>query len=343
MTRPLRIPSLQGVVVPALTIDQWLNRKVDPPDNLLGELFSTTCRVLFSADTGLGKTMVGIAIAFAVRFQRPLMHWEPSSKRKRRPRVLFVDGEMPRDLMKERIALACEWFGVKGNRDGLFFLSREDFQDMPPLDEDEGQEWMDRKISRLKPDFIVFDNISALCSSIQREEESWSEIKPWSMALTRRRIGQLWLHHVGHDKSRSYGTKVREWQMDTVIVGKKVADTDALVSMELSFDKARRRKPSNASDFEDVTIELCDDQWVSRQPPQKRPASAEVVLSALRAAVAAEDGPVSEEQWREAAYQRPITKGKTPRAKQWAFNEGMKWLLKDGIVVRKDQGFDVDD
>ena len=31
-----------------------------------------------------------------------------------------------------------------------------------------------------------------------------------------RSIGQMWFHHTGHDESKSYGSKAREWQMDTV-------------------------------------------------------------------------------------------------------------------------------
>jgi hypothetical protein len=29
----------------------------------------------------------------------------------------------------------------------------------------------------------------------------------------------MWLHHTGHNETQSYGTKTREWQMDTVLFG----------------------------------------------------------------------------------------------------------------------------
>ena len=162
--------------------------------------------------------------------------------------MLFIDGEMSRFELCSRLRLACKWFGRPG--DELTILSREDFEDMPPIDTQEGQDWLDAKIDELGPlDFIIFDNLMSLSQGIMKEEESWLSIKGFVLSLTRRNIGQLWVHHTGHDKTRSYGTKTREWQMDTAIVGENVG-TDHL-AMTLTFTKKRRRGPGNFNDFED--------------------------------------------------------------------------------------------
>ena len=189
-----------GQALPCLTPAAWAVRQIPPADFLLGELFSTTSRSLLNADTGLGKTMFAMALAFAMRLGRDFLHWQG-----RRPaRVLFIDGEMPRDLMQERIAMACSWFGVDPPTHGLFFLSREDVEDMPPLDTPDGQHWLDAFLEHLAAiDFIIFDNLMALCTGDLRDEEGWAALKPYVFGLTRRKIGQLWLHHVGHDKSRA--------------------------------------------------------------------------------------------------------------------------------------------
>ena len=202
-----------------LTPAQWLARALPDTDHLLGELLSTTCRFIFCADTGLGKTMFAMAIAFAMHLGRGFLHWATQ----RAARVLFIDGEMPRDLMQERIALACQWFAIEPPSEGLFFLSSEDVEDMPPIDTPEGQAWLDEFIIKLGGvDFIIFDNFMCLCATDLRDEEGWRQLKPYVLNLTKRRIGQLWLHHVGHDKSRLYGTKTREWIMDTVALGETV-------------------------------------------------------------------------------------------------------------------------
>jgi hypothetical protein len=57
-----------------------------------------------------------------------------------------------------------------------------------------------------------------------KDEEPWQDTLRWARSLTNRAIGQLWVHHTGHDDSRSYGTKTREWQLDTVILLKRIGD-----------------------------------------------------------------------------------------------------------------------
>ena len=66
---------------------------------------------------------------------------------------------------------------------------------------------------------------------------------PWVKSLTKRNIGQLWIHHTGLDESRGYGDKTKEWQLDAVmhLTRKKRADTD--VSFDLTFQKKRECTP----------------------------------------------------------------------------------------------------
>ena len=66
-------------------------RDLPETDHLLGELFSTTSRGIFYTDTGLGKTMFAVALAFALGLGRKFLHWHQG----RPARVLFIDGEMP--------------------------------------------------------------------------------------------------------------------------------------------------------------------------------------------------------------------------------------------------------
>lgn len=241
-----------------LTPAAWAARELPPPDYLMGELFSTTSRVLLAADTGLGKSMLALALAFAMRLGRDFLHW----KAHRPARVLVLDGEMPRDLLQERIRLACEWFGTKPPNDGLFILSREDVENMPPLDSPEGGEWLFSVIEAVGGvDFLVLDNVMCLTAGDLREETTWRELVPLSRELSRRKVGQLWLHHVGHDKSRPYGSRLFAWQMDAVILGEAVARDSADVSVRLVCQKARRRTPDNRDDFQTVHVTLENGEW----------------------------------------------------------------------------------
>jgi hypothetical protein len=247
----------------ALKLSDWLSRNLPEPDFLLGELLSTTSRLLIVGPTGLGKTMFGLAVAFAIAGNKGFLHW----RTKRSGRVLYVDGEMSARLMKRRLLDAVGRAGMKP--EGLSILSREDFPDMPPLNSKEGQNWFDGKITEIGHfDLVIFDNIQALLVGDMKDEEQWSKILDWVRDLTRRSIGQLWFHHTGHDESRSYGSKAREWQFDTVALMERVDAKDDL-AFTLKFTKARGRTPENRADFQSVTIRLQGDQWAVGKPTTK--------------------------------------------------------------------------
>jgi RecA-family ATPase len=78
---------------------QWMTRKIEPKDLLLGDFISTTARILITGPTGLGKTMLGLALAFAVEAGAPFLHWRAG----RAARVLYVDGEMSAEEMQRRL------------------------------------------------------------------------------------------------------------------------------------------------------------------------------------------------------------------------------------------------
>jgi hypothetical protein len=101
----------------------------------------------------------------------------------------------------------------------------------------------------------------SLIAGDHKDEEGWRQTNPWILSLTRRGIGQIWVHHTGHDETRSYGTKTREWQMDTVIHLETIERDDTDVSFQLNFRKARERTPQTRADFADVRIALIGDEW----------------------------------------------------------------------------------
>jgi hypothetical protein len=342
-------PTANGAFPMCLTPAQWAARALPATDYLLGELFSTTCRAVFCADTGLGKTMIAVALAFALNLGGGFLHWTA----KRPARVLFIDGEMPRDLMKERLELACSWFAVEPPAEGLYFLSREDAEDMPPFDTKAGQDWLDTFVDRIGGiDFIIFDNFMSLCVSDLRDEEGWQALKPYVLSLTKRRIGQLWLHHVGHDKSKLYGTKTREWHMDTVMLGEAAVAPGAEVAFKLTFTKARRRKPSNRADFETVQVELREGHWSSSaaepggtNKPRALPAAAKIALEELRRCIdhegevmpSATNIPrdhrgIRVSKWRDRCYSAGISTGEKEGTRRQAFGRAKEKLIAEKIV-----------
>jgi hypothetical protein len=241
---------------PCLTVAAWLSRNIPAPDFLMGEVFSTTSRVAIVSPTGLGKTNFCLALAFAMALGQDFLHWRAG----RKARVLYVDGEMSRRLMKARLADAARRAGA--TPDALFVLSRDDLQNMAPLNSSEGQEFIDGLIEEIGGiDFVIFDNVQSLLLGDMKDEEPWQDTLPWIKSLTNRAIGQLWVHHTGHDETRSYGTKTREWQLDSVALLERVKDSAADIAFLLSFTKSRERAPHNRADFESVSVTLANDSW----------------------------------------------------------------------------------
>ena len=187
------------------------------------------------------------------------LHW-PSI---RPARVLLIDGEMARRLLRERLAEEAERLkrlGVSPPK-GMHVVSHEDIKDFAPLNTLQGQAQIEQQIKRIgKLDLIIFDNVSCLLAGNMKETEQWAATMLWVKSLTRRSIGQIWLHHTNED-GKTYGDKTREWQMDTVAVMTAIERPDTDVSFQLSFSKAREREPANRAAFADIKVALVNDQW----------------------------------------------------------------------------------
>jgi AAA domain len=244
-----------------LHIDEWLRRDLPRPDKLIGEWMTSTSRAILNADTGLGKTSFGMALAGHGGAGVDFLHWQIP-----RPiRALYVDGEMSNRLFKLRGQDVVRRLSVHPK--GLHLLNRQDAPEMPPLNTEAGAAFIHEVIDRVGGiDLIVPDNVMSLIEGSMKDEEAWQQTLPFVHSLTARNIGQLWIHHTGYDTSHGYGTKTREWQMDTVLIGTAANRADTDVSFTIEFPKARERTPETRRDFDPVTIALVNDEWISSIP-----------------------------------------------------------------------------
>ena len=64
--------------------------------------------------------------------------------------------------------------------EGLFYLNRDDFPDMPPLNTPEGQAFINGYAEMVGADLIIFDNIQSLLIGNMRETDAWQDVLPWS-------------------------------------------------------------------------------------------------------------------------------------------------------------------
>jgi hypothetical protein len=238
-----------------LLLSAWLERDIPPRTFLLGNLLCTTSRWLAFGATGVGKTLFFLDLAGAVAAGCGFLNWKGSGGPKR---VMYLDGELPSETFKERMQLLASRYGASLE---LFGYNRDALGDdeMPPLNIPEGEKWLWREIDRNNPDLIVFDSIMCLLSGNMSEEDSWAYVKGVIRRVTARRIAQIWLHHTGHDASKGFGTKTREWEMDTVIG--LFQDPDEKEHIQIEFKKNRLKTPSTAEQFASLKISYTPGGW----------------------------------------------------------------------------------
>jgi RecA-family ATPase len=185
---------------PPLTLADWLTRDLPAPDLILPWL-STTSRVQINGPTGTGKTMFGVGLCMGMSAGCGFLHWSSI----RPARTLLIDGEMSRRLLQQRLAAEAERLDV--TPEGMHILSHEDIEGFAPLNTPEGQAQIERQIEGIGAlDLIMFDNIMCLIAGDMKDEEGWRQTLPWVRSLTRRSIGQIWLHHTGHVETKGYVT-----------------------------------------------------------------------------------------------------------------------------------------
>lgn len=342
-----------AVPLPPLSLAEWQTRRdLADPDFVMGEWLSTTSRGIIIGPTGLGKTKVGLALAVAMATGRDFLHW----RAKRKARVLYVDGEMSRRLLKRRQQDALREREVAvPDVDSLFVLSTEDVENFQPLNTAEGQRYIEMLIDRKGPfDIIIFDNIQALLAGEMKEEEQWAKVLPWVRSLTRRSIGQVWFHHTGHDEAKGYGSKAREWQMDFVALMERIQAGDADIALQMTFTKARERTPENRADFEPVVMSLRGSRWGSPSSAAAGAGRASRDLAVLRKSrevflqlldtyevqgrnVSASPSPsYAPSVFAREGAARPL--GKAAKDRRDALTEAMNDLLSDQIIRQVEEG-----
>jgi hypothetical protein len=210
-------------------------------------------------------------MSFATADGRDFVHWKGSGKK---GKVLYVDGEMDIDLAKERFVDAVRRHGSEP--EGMYYLNRFRVPELLPLDTKEGQRLIDDYIAAIGGvDLATFDNVQALIENIDELLKSWLGIRPWMWDLSQRRIGQIWAHHTGHNKTREYGTATVGWGLDSqaIINAMEKPEEDGVLKFRLKFLKKRQRKGEDWREYAETVIRLEDDVWSSSLEKAPRPLS----------------------------------------------------------------------
>ena len=237
-----------GVALVAVTVEELLRKEIRPRKMLLDPILPEQGLMMLYAYRGIGKTFCSLGMAAAVASGGRFLRWTAPEAR----RVLYIDGELPAKTVQERMAMVLAGLEDCEPAANMFKIITPDFQNrnMPDLSTIEGQRLVEQHLEGV--DLVVIDNLSALCRyGNESEGESWLPMQEWGLALRRRGMSLLFVHHAGKNKSQR-GTSKREDLLDTVMTMKHSTDYNPAEGLrcEIHFEKTRSMMGDAAKSFE---------------------------------------------------------------------------------------------
>ena len=242
----VREPTEEKTLLRAISINDFLKLSIPAREYIMEPWLQTQAITMLFGKRGIGKTLVGLGIAFAVARGGEFLRWKATKPR----RVLYVDGEMPAATMQERLAALIS--DPEPPSPDYLRIITPDIQEfgIPDLTTEEGQKAIEEHLEGVE--LVVLDNLSTLCrGGRENESESWEPIQTWTLGLRRRGIATLFVHHAGKS-GQQRGTSRREDVLDTVIRLQHPADwsPDQGAKFEVHYDKARGVFGEDARPFE---------------------------------------------------------------------------------------------
>ncbi len=235
----------QGLV--ALNIQEFLTTTFPERKMILEPIIPSQGLALLYSERGVGKTFLSLSIGYAVASGTSFLNWKCEMPAK----VLYVDGEMPANLMQDRITKLIGGFGVELKDPSYFRLITPDRQEngMPDISTKNGQKLVEAVIWDAK--LVILDNLSTLASGMEENEaDAWAPIQAWILKLRQKGVSVMLIHHAGRN-GKSRGTSRREDVLDTVI---KLTHSDSYAfsegaSFEVHIEKARSFFGDDAEPF----------------------------------------------------------------------------------------------
>ena len=232
----------------ALDLQALAAHKFKEREPLLAPVLHSQDLAMIFAGRGIGKTHLALALVFAVCGGGEFAGW----KAPRPAKVLYLDGELPGSVLQKRLAMHQPDTPPAPGFLRIFTPDLlPDGMALPDLSTVEGQAMIDDLI---EPDtaLIVIDNLSAWCrAGRENEAESWQPIATWILALRRRGLAVLMIHHAGKG-GQQRGTSKREDLLDVVIGLSRPKDYDPRQGARfvLEFSKARNLTGDAAASLE---------------------------------------------------------------------------------------------
>ncbi|MBU1039990.1 MAG: bifunctional DNA primase/polymerase [Proteobacteria bacterium] len=226
---------------------------VPKPVLLLDPILSERGLTMLFAARGIGKTWVALCIAVALACGRmALGRWSAPEPRK----VLYVDGEMSLNMLKERLSALYPDGNPELVPDGNLRIVSPELQGgpMPNLATREGQLALAPHIEGV--DLVIVDNLATLAiNGSENDADAWRPVQAWLLELRRMGKAVLLVHHAGKSGGQR-GSSAKEDILDVVINLKRPDDykADEGARFVVDFTKARGIYGDDAKAFEAALV-----------------------------------------------------------------------------------------
>lgn len=212
--------------------------------------FLSTYRILHMfAPGGLGKTFNSMILSHALATGQNFLNWKNESGEP--VRVLYLDGEMGIEDLKNRLVLIDGGSGLKVSQDNLRFITYEDFQHQifPNLANPVVQKSIFNPIiEEYKPEVIVIDNLDTCTDKVERsdtEVEIFKYVRIWANQQKAQGRAIVIVDHANKNGNEVYGTSKKQNACDVMIQLRKPVFKPAGITAqnyyELHFRKGRQQ------------------------------------------------------------------------------------------------------
>jgi len=218
-----------------------------PRKPLLGDWFKEGDLGFLFAFRGVGKTWFALLLAKALSEGAKLGEWQAHE----RVKVLYVDGEMPADLMRARDK------GLQRNAGAVEFLNHEILFDRTQkvlnITHAEVQRAITTYCLNAGIKVVILDNLSTLASGMKENDSfDWEQVNNWLLEFRRHKIAVIVVHHAGRN-GEARGTSKREDNTFWVITlddAKKQADDKRGARFISRFTKPSRNTQNEIPAYE---------------------------------------------------------------------------------------------
>ena len=195
---------LEAIDDSVVTSTELASLQLQQRELLLGDWFREGDLGVIYAFRGVGKTWFALLIAKALSEGGRVGDWQAQ----KRTKVLYIDGEMPADLMRSRDA----GLGRAGGE--VEFLNHEILFDRTNkvlnITLPEIQQAITERCIRDGIKVVILDNLSTLASGMKENDSfEWEQVNNWLLQFRRHKIAVILVHHAGRN-GEARGTSKRE-------------------------------------------------------------------------------------------------------------------------------------